>query len=396
MMNTCRIAGINIILFLTFACSAISQVQTVGEFRCLGVGINSDKSDFSNYISGFGGFLFFSSNRISGKTQADGTPTYDIYAAVLKNNEYAILNENWVFSDNFEINTGFNEGSACISADGKFMYYSVCREKSKGSCDIYEARIELDGNRINVISSYPLPDYINTKYYDSQPSISPDGLNLFFVSDRPIRNDNSYDLNIFVSQFDTISNIWGEPLLLDGINTDANEFNPVMTNDNLTLIFASSGHVPNYGDNDIFISRFHGDIWEEPVNAGELINTGSSEFALVITADGKKAYLSSSRSDINCHAGDIDIYFSHIEPFIENALTISWFQENSEDVIVEIFDNEGSPVRTYELNNSAPGRHAFNWDGFNKENKPVIPGYYYYDVIIGSSIPEKTRLLYIK
>ncbi|MCD8540010.1 MAG: hypothetical protein LRY55_09745 [Leadbetterella sp.] len=80
------------------------------------------------------------------------------------------------------INTPNNEGTCSISADGKIMVFTSCEgRKSFGSCDLFITRREGD--------TWTEPEnmgaYVNSPYWDSQPSLSPDGSRLFFSSDRP-------------------------------------------------------------------------------------------------------------------------------------------------------------------------------------------------------------------
>jgi Tol biopolymer transport system component len=43
------------------------------------------------------------------------------------------------------INTEFNEGSACLSLDGKFLYFSRCNAPDGlGNCDLYVANLKGD------------------------------------------------------------------------------------------------------------------------------------------------------------------------------------------------------------------------------------------------------------
>ena len=81
------------------------------------------------------------------------------------------------------------------------------------------------------------------------------------------------------------------------INTSKSEMSPFLHHDNLTLYFASDGHV-GMGSNDLFLSRRTktDDQWSDPKNMGFPINTHNSENSLIVASDGKTAYYSSDKS----------------------------------------------------------------------------------------------------
>ncbi|MCA1742217.1 MAG: tetratricopeptide repeat protein, partial [Bacteroidales bacterium] len=80
------------------------------------------------------------------------------------------------------LNTAGNEGAQSISSDGRSMYFAACdRNDGYGRCDIYYSFH--DGTRWSPGSNVGAP--VNTVYWESQPSISPNGRMLFFVSNRP-------------------------------------------------------------------------------------------------------------------------------------------------------------------------------------------------------------------
>jgi Tol biopolymer transport system component len=97
-----------------------------------------------------------------------------------------------------------------------------------------------------------LPSTINTeKYSEKQPSISPDGKTLYFVSNRP---GGLGKFDIWKSELQPDGS-WGNPINLgDVINTDESEQSPFIHIDNQTLYFSSSGHI-GMGGQDIFVSR---------------------------------------------------------------------------------------------------------------------------------------------
>lgn len=198
------------------------------------------------------------------------------------------------------INTQFNEGAQSISADGVHLYFTACnRPDGMGSCDIYYAR------RVGDDWSKPvnLGPPVNTSSWDSQPSISPDGRTLYFVSNR---RGNYGRMDIWMSVRNNEGR-WSEPQNIGPvINTTGREMSPFIHPDNRTLFFASDGH-PGMGGMDLFYTvRGEDGNWQDPVNLGYPINTFADEISLVVGASGKEAYFASEQSGGN---GGSDLYF---------------------------------------------------------------------------------------
>lgn len=186
------------------------------------------------------------------------------------------------------INTTGNEGAQCISPDGQYLYFAGCsRADGYGKCDIYYSKLE--GNEWSKPMNIGEP--INTMYWESQPSISPDGKTLYFVSDR---KGGYGSQDIYKSNY-LGNGKWSRPVNLGpNINTEGADFSPFIHNDNQTLYFSSNGW-PSFGENDIFFSRKNKDGgWQTPVNIGYPINTSQEESSLFISNDGKKAFFASS------------------------------------------------------------------------------------------------------
>lgn len=198
------------------------------------------------------------------------------------------------------VNTKLNEGAQNISADGRYLFYTMCDnlENGYGSCDIYYS--------YRVGKEWTIPEncgrIINSADWDSQPSVSADGNYLFYSSSRP-GGLGSYDLWMAKRGDD---GYWEAPVNLGAeINTPNSEQCPFIHPDGKTLYFSSDGH-PGMGGSDLFYSRMdETGHWGKPVNLGYPINTKNKEITLAVSADGKTAYYSSDRGNA---PGQLDIY----------------------------------------------------------------------------------------
>jgi outer membrane protein OmpA-like peptidoglycan-associated protein len=188
-------------------------------------------------------------------------------------------------SDN--INTPYlNEGTCSISADGKILVFTVCNEKGKNKtdCDLHISYKE-GGVWSKPVS---LGENVNSPYWDSQPSLSPDGKTIYFASKRP---GGMGEEDIWMVQAD-VNGRWGVPLNMgDLINTAGREVAPFIHPSMSTLYFASDFH-PGFGSFDLFVSYKDSVNWSVPKNLGYPINTHLEESSIFITSDCKKAYFS--------------------------------------------------------------------------------------------------------
>ncbi|MGL4632836.1 MAG: OmpA family protein, partial [Leadbetterella sp.] len=189
-----------------------------------------------------------------------------------------------------KINSSFNEGTCSISADGKIMVFTSCEgRQSYGSCDLYISRLE------NNIWSEPenIGLNVNSNYWDSQPSLSPDGSRLYFSSERPFGQGKK---DIWMSELDA-NGKWKRAINLGKeINTPYDEVSPFLHANGSTLFFSSNGR-EGMGKFDIFMCNHKNMQLSESVNLGYPINTIDDEISLFVTANGKKAYYSVEKNN---------------------------------------------------------------------------------------------------
>jgi outer membrane protein OmpA-like peptidoglycan-associated protein len=202
------------------------------------------------------------------------------------------------------INTPGNEGTISITADGKNIFFSSTDRMDKngqktgaGSLDIYFSGF------INNQWFFPanLGAPINSPSWESQPSISPDGLTLYFSSSRPggYGGADIWKSEFKNGRFQLPENLGPE------INTAGEEQAPFIHYDNQTLFFSSSGHL-GAGGLDVFISKKGADgKFTKAVNVGVPINSEKDELGMIVDRLGQFGYLSSERPG---GKGGLDIY----------------------------------------------------------------------------------------
>lgn len=214
------------------------------------------------------------------------------------------------------INTAQNEGAQQIAQDGSILVFTGCNfNDGLGSCDIYFSLNTKKGWSSPINIGAP----VNTSYWESQPTLSPDKSELYFASSRP-GGYGGTDLYVSKKQPD---GRWGNPENLGAaINTAGDESCPFIHADNETLYFMSNG-LPGYGEEDLyFCRRDSSGKWGQPENLGYPINTIKSEGSIFVTANGNTAYYASDKPD---GFGGLDIYSFTLRPAIRPAPT-TWMK----------------------------------------------------------------------
>ncbi|MFC1634777.1 protein kinase [Planctomycetota bacterium] len=147
---------------------------------------------------------------------------------------------------------------------------------------------------------------INTPAHESVPSISADGLSLYFQSNRH-GGHGRWDL--YVTKRATTKDEW-EPAVNLGppVNSSSTEYTPCISADGLELHFGSN-RSGGSGRGDIWKTtrKTKDDPWSEPMNLGPIVNSPHGEGASSISTDGLTLFLLSDRpggfGDVNRWGG---------------------------------------------------------------------------------------------
>jgi serine/threonine protein kinase len=188
------------------------------------------------------------------------------------------------------INSIYEDDSPFISYDGLKLYFNSRRPGGFGDKDIWmttrTTRDTIWGSPVN------LGQIINTSGYEGCPRISADDLSLYFQS---MRSGGYGTVDIWVARRAGPNEPWQEPVNLGGIiNTEFEESRPSLTKDGLELYFDSK-RSGGYGNWDIWVSRraTPNDPWQEPTNLGGIINTPNDEARSFISPDGLALFFNS-------------------------------------------------------------------------------------------------------
>lgn len=149
---------------------------------------------------------------------------------------------------------------------------------------------------------------VNSTARDWEPVVSPDGLHLYFHSDR---SGGVGGMDIWVSRRAHPNAPWEQPVNLGApINTTAGDGDATFTADGRTMFFMSQGH-GGHGSQDIFVS-FREDPsddfgWQPPINLGPDVNTTDAEAtpSFVENEDGGTLYFTRGGSSLSPSSYDV-------------------------------------------------------------------------------------------
>ena len=212
-----------------------------------------------------------------------------------------------------QVNSTSSDVAPSISADGLSLYFTSNRPGGYGENDLYVTkRATTDEDWGTPVNLGPI---VNSSATDFFPNISFDGLSLFFYSNRAPRFNNLGDL--WVATRATIDDEWSEPVNLGPTVNSSIQYNeaPSISADGRMLFF-SAIRPGGRGKEDLWVTtrRTTDDDWGTPVNLGPTVNTSSFDKNPNISADGLTLYFQSNRSG---GVSTWDIWQVSIEPVVD-------------------------------------------------------------------------------
>lgn len=274
----------------------------------LGENINSKYDDQSPCMSADGKKLVFNTRRPETTNspvdfEGDGKFFQDIYIST-----WDTVNKKWNVSEEVpgNVNTPAHDACTSISPDGKqiFIYKNDVNDKESRGGDVFVSKIV--NNKWKTPESIGKP--INSTYWEGGACISPDGKTLYFISERK----GGYGRADIWMVKRINKTEWGKPVNLGPeINSEFDEVGAFLAPDGKTLFFSSNGK-GSMGSYDVFKTTFEGGKWTKPVNLGFPINTVYKDGPLVISADAQTAYFASERKG---GLGESDIYSADLSNY---------------------------------------------------------------------------------
>ncbi len=300
---------------------------------------NSRENDFSPvYVSEDYRELYFTSSRDGAEGNkphgATGESFADIFMTRLDNKM------KWTVPTpiNKNINTEYDDGTPWISEDGGTMYFTRCRfdkEEALG-CQI------MSSTQTGDVWSEPMVFPIS---HDSvviaHPSLTNDELTMYFASNL-FGGQGGKD--IWKVTRDSKSGEWGQPDNLGPeINTPGNEMFPSVRGDS-TLYFSSDGHL-GMGGLDIFKATLSSEEKWTLENMKYPINSIGDDFGIIFQRKEEQGYFTSNRSSDTKGGDDI---FSFVLPTKKFTIAGRVINEETEEPIdkadVRLIGSDGTSL----------------------------------------------------
>lgn len=242
------------------------------------------------------------------------------------------------------LNTKYHEGPATFTKDGVRVIFT------RNNFNDGQFRKSTDG--VNKLKLYTATQthgfwskaeevpFNSDEFSTGHPALSPDDKLLYFSSDRP---GGFGGTDIYVSKW--TGNNWSEPINLGKeVNSKGNEMFPFI-DEKGNLYLASDGHA-GLGGLDLFFVQLSTDGLhaQNLRNLGEPLNSPQDDFGIVTDAERKSGYFSSNRKN---GGADDDIYrFTRQGPMYPcRELTISVIDADSKEPLANTsvaVDNAGS------------------------------------------------------
>ena len=248
------------------------------------------------------------------------------------------LSEPTLFAEGV-ISTGDFDSHPAFAPDGKTVYF----DRSTPTFNLWTILVSrFERGKWSTPEVAPF----SGQYSDADPFITYDGARFYFISNRPVAGKTVPDLDIWVMEKTAAG--WSKPKnveapinspgsewyptvaangtiyfgsdrqggkgrtdiyrsrpvdgkyaaaenLGEAINTQFNEFEPLIAPDESFLIFMGGGRPDGRGGFDLYISYNRSGAWTKPVNLGDKINSVGNEYSPTISPDGKYFFWTSTR-----------------------------------------------------------------------------------------------------
>ena len=310
--NRMRMVVVGVVAVMVLGGGSAKADYIFGQRVNLGSVVNSPYGDWDPFIAPDGLSLYF------GSTRPGGLGEDDIWVTTKQTSE---RNPEGYWGSPVHlgapVSSEYSESYPSITADGLTLVFTSNRPGGLGRLDIWLTTRPTTESPWDPPMNLGSP--INSASHNFCGCISPDGCSLYFstgLSFSATNPDIYYGGDTYVTTRPTTDSPWGPPVnlgLMPSRNGSGN-WGPSLSADGLALFF-DSDYVNVSLLPDIWLAtRTNNDSsWGAPILLGPEINTSDGEQKPSISADGSTLYWGSGRSGINTW----DLWQSTITPIVD-------------------------------------------------------------------------------
>ena len=227
-------------------------------------------------------------------------------------------------------------GAACLSADGKTMYFTYSKPingQDLGAKIYISQRASGEWGEAQEVKLFK-----DSSITVGHPTLCATGDTMYFVSDAP-GGFGGKDIYMAISngsEWDDIRNLGPT------INTNEDELFPYIRQDG-RLYFSSKGH-PGYGGLDLFYAIPQDTTWNI-FNMGTPFNSTGDDFGITFAGEKEEGFFSSNRGQKKGY----DLIYSFILPemeFLVEGTVTNTDGEHLADASLRLIGNDGTNVKT--------------------------------------------------
>ena len=324
-------------------------------------GLNTSSSEFSPVSINNHKQLLFTSNRRNVSMSNEKFSWDDTYFLdILQADQVDSVHFKNVHTFQHRFISKYHDGPIALSEKDNTMYLTRSQavpHKTRGhkphiiNLKLFILNYDSISNTWGEPVSFP---YNSDDYSVGHASVTEDGKRLYFISDMP----GGYG-QTDIWMCNRVNNTWGQPENLGpSVNTEGREMFPYVHKDG-TLFFASDGRA-GLGGLDLYMTPYTPGSHVEPQNLGYPVNSNDDDFSIFLNDHVLSGYLSSSRSGIT---GKDDIFYFHSKTALQPSFLGGSVKDEISGQIIpstKVYLQDRTSMRLDSCVADTSGRYAFS------------------------------------